>query len=288
MSTSKILQNLGIDEETINSITDENLAEVEGKLIEAVKGKLLEDENFYASVDKSKLPKEWFKEQFDQGAQKFTMQSKSSIDKHFGLTTDDKSKFSEEEKKDVDKYVAKATSLYKEKLASSNPDVSGLQDENIGLKKRLSELEEQQKTLSEKFDSELKEKLTAKEMETLSLIEASGLQPNVPISINLIWDKIYASVKDKYAVVIDAGSVSIRKKDKPSFKVDHPEKKGSHLSLRDAIALELKAFGAWKEGNEPQSKGSTTTVQVTPNNKGYFSDAIAKKIAEEEAMYGNK
>ena len=285
MSQEKLLSSLGLNEETLKSISEENLADIEQKIIDNVKSKLLEKEEFYSSIDKARLPKEWFTEKFGEGVAKISTQSKNAIDKHFALTAEDKADFSEDEKKDVEKYVAKAASLYKAKINGKDKDINGLQDENLTLKKRLSELEEQQKSLSEKFESDLKEKLTAKEMETLSLIEASGLQQNVPISINLIWDKVYKNVNDKYNVVIENGKPTIRKKDNPTFKIENPEKKGEYLELKDALVAELKSFGAWKDAEEKkEDKQQRTTVTVTPSNQKY-SDAMRKKIEEEERFF---
>jgi hypothetical protein len=286
MSKELLLKNLGLDEETISNLNEENLPEVESKLVEAIKSKLFEKEEFYSSIDKTKLPKEWFKEQFDEGVKKFNGTTKSSIDKHFGITATDKSNFSEEEKYDVNKYLAKASTIYKDKISSANGDLNAVQDENLGLKKRLSELEESAKTLSEKFESELNEKLTAKEMETLALIDASGLQAYVPISINLIWDKVYNSIKNKYSVVLEGGITQIRKKDNPSFKIENPNVKGEYLGLKDALVEELKSLGAWKEKADEKKPDERTTITVNPSKLNY-SEALKKKIQEEEEFFAS-
>ncbi len=241
---------------------------------------MLENEEFYKSIDKERLPKEFFKAKFDEGISKISATSKAAIDKHFSLTETDKESFSEDEKKDVTKYIAKAVSLYKGKTSDSK-DLSLLQDENLSLKQMLDERQREMKSLTEKFDSELKEKLTAKETETLALIEASNLQANVPVNITLIWDKVFGSVKNKYSVIVENGQATIRKKDNPAFKVDKADKSG-HMNLRDAIVEELKATGAWKEQQEPENK--KVTVQVQPN-KGVISDAIKRKIEEEERFF---
>jgi hypothetical protein len=247
-----------------------------------IKNELLENEDFYKSIDKARLPKEFFKEKFDEGISKISATSKAAIDKHFALTESDKEQFADDEKKDVTKYIAKAASLYKDKVKGGNKDLSSLQDENLSLKQALDERENQIKSLTEKFDSELTQKLTAKETETLALIEASGLQGNVPVAITLIWDKIYKSVNNKYSVIIESGVPQLRKKDNPAFKVDKADKSG-HMTLRDAIVEEFKATGAWKE-QQDDSKKNTVTVQVQPN-KGVISDAIKKKIEEEERFF---
>jgi hypothetical protein len=286
MSAAVLLKSLGLDEETINGLTEENLSEVQSKLTDSIKAKLLESEEFYSSIDKTKLPKEWSKEHFDQGFNKVNGQAKSNIDKQFGITSEDKSKFSDDEKRELDKYIVRASSIYKEKVGNANSDINGLQDENLSLKKRLGELEESQKTLSDKFESELNEKLTAKEMETLALIDAGGLQQNVPISINIIWDKLYNGVKSKYSVILENGIPQVRKKDNPSFKIENPEKKGEYLNLKDVLTAELKSFGAWKEEGKTDNTQQKTTVTVTPNKSNTMSDKIRKKIEEENAFLG--
>jgi hypothetical protein len=286
MSKDLLLKSLGLDEDTLSNLTEENIGEAQTKLTDSIKSKLLESEDFYNSLDKSKLPKEWSKEHFDQGFNKVNGQAKSNIDKHFGITGEDKTKFNDDEKRELDKYIAKAASIYKEKVGNANSDINGLQDENLSLKKRLSELEESQQTLSDKFASELNEKLTAKEMETLALIDASGLQNNVPISINLIWDKLYNGVKSKYSVILENGIPQVRKKDNVSFKIENPDKKGEYLNLKDVLAAELKLFGAWKEEAKTDSTQQRTTVTVTPNKNNNFSEKIRKKIDEENSFLG--
>lgn len=278
--SKELLEKFGITEE----VSADNLAEVEAKLLDVAKAKILEDESFYSTVDKSKLPVDWFKEQFNQGVSKISAMSKTAIDKHFGLTKDEKAKFTEDELKDVDKYVAKAAAIYKDKYSDKNTDVSAIQDENISLKQRLEEMDAQMVSLKEKFESDLNERVTAKEMETLSLIEGSSLQANVPVNLTLIWDKVYGGVKDKYSVVLEGGKVSLRKKDNPAFKVENPDVKGQYLDLKTALVNELKAAGAWKEEQKVDNK--TTTVNITPGKGGNRSDAIARKIAEEAAFFG--
>ncbi len=285
MSLEKVLQSLGLDEAEITSLQSnpEDLTPFQTKIQESVKAKLLEDETFYTGLDKNKLPQDWFKGKFDEGVNKIASLSKQGIDKHFGLTADEKKTFSEEDLKDVTKYIAKATEIYKSKF-TGDKDIAKLQDENISLKARLEEMDTQVATLKEKFDSDLTEKLTQKELETLSLMEAGSLQENVPVKIGIIWDKVFAGVKNKYAVIIDNGVPSVRKKDNTSFKVENPEQKGKYLELKDVIALELKGMGAWKD-SAPAPGSQKTTVQVQPNKGLTDSEAMKKKIAEEEAFF---
>lgn len=281
MSLTKLLNELGIDEATSNALTDETLPQVVETVVNKIKTKLLEDESFYSTIDKNKLPQDWFKEKFGEGQNKIAGIGKAAIDKHFGLTETEKANFTEDEKKDIGKYIEKAAGLYKSKF-NVDKDITSLQDENITLKQQLDTRTREIASLNEKFESTLAEKLTAKETETLALIEASGLQQNVPISINLIWDKVYSSIKNKYAVIVENGVSSIRKKDNVNFKVDKADKSG-HMELKDAIAEELKALGAWKDvAAGSAGNAGTTTVTITPNKK--VSD-LEKKHLEYEKQF---
>lgn len=279
MPVEKLLEELGLDADLIKSVTadDAKMDELKPKALEQIRHKMLEDENFYTSLDKTKLPKDWFNEKFDEGVNKIAGMSKQSIDKHFGLTDEEKSTFTEEEKKDISKYVAKATSIFKAK-SGVPADISKLQDENSGLKTRLKELEDSQTSLQEKFESDMKEKLTAKETETLALIGAAELQPFVPVNVSLIFDKAFNAIKSKYSVIVESGKATLRKKDNPAFKVE--KGKGGFMDLKDALIDEFKAMGAWKD--EDGKEKEKVKVVVQPDKGVLSSERLKKQIEEEE------
>lgn len=282
MSTEKLLKELGLEDEIAASLSDENLAEAKEKIVTQIKSKLLEDEEFYKAIDKGRLPREFFKASFDEGISKISATSKAAIDKHFGLTESDKATFSEDEKKDVSKYVARATEIYKSKTSSSK-DLTALQDENLALKQQLEAKDSEMKSIQEKFDSEFKEKLTAKETEWLAKAEALSLQQYVPVPVSLVFDKVFDVIRGKYSVVIEDGQANIRKKDNPAFKVAKNGTK-EYMTLKDAIIEELKTNNAWKEESEQNKNTGSVTVQIQPN-KGIMSDAIKRKIQEEEQFF---
>jgi hypothetical protein len=286
MSLETLVKGLGLTDEDITALSADgaDLTPIQQKVTDAVKAKILEDETFYTTLDKARLPKDWFDAKFNEGVNKVAGMGKSAIDKHFGLTSEDKATFSDEEIKDIAKYTAKATAIYKSKIGGDNKDVSSLQDEIITLKQELDGRSAEITTLKEKFDSDLAEKLTAKELETLSLIEASQLQANVPVPIGIIFDKAFASVKSKYSVVVENGIASVRKKDNPTFKVEKADKSG-HMELKDALAEAFKELQSWKEvtpaGAPPAGK---TTVTIDPS-KSTQSEAFKKKQAEEDEFF---
>lgn len=282
MSTEKLLKDLGLDDDLATSLTDEKLEEAKGLIVNTIKSKLLEDEEFYKGLDKSRLPKEFFNDKFNEGISKISATSKAAIDKHFGLTEADKAEFSEDEKKDVTKYIARATELYKSKT-SNNKDLSTLQDENLALKQQLEAKENEMKSIQEKFDSDFKEKLTAKETEWLAKSEALSLQQHIPVPVTLVFDKVFDVIKAKYSVVIEDGKANIRKKDNPSFKVPKKDSNKEYMTLKDAIIEELKANSAWKDDTQ-NSDPKKITVPIQPN-RGIMSDAIKKKIEEEEKFF---
>jgi len=279
MSVEKLLTELGLEDGSLDSITDETINDVKEKIVSGIKSKLLEDEEFYKGIDKARLPKEFFNEKFNEGVTKIAAQSKGAIDKHFGLTEADKADFSEEDKKEITRYIAKATELYKAKT-SSNKDLSTLQDENLSLKQQIEAKENEMKSVAEKFNSEFNEKLTIKETEWLAKNEALSLQKNVPVSVALVFDKVFGTIKSKYTVVIEDGVAQIRKKDNPTFKVQAANSK-EFMTLKDALVEELKLYGAWNEG-QPQDP-NRVVVPIQPNRS--ISDKIKQKIAEEEKFF---
>ena len=285
MSLETLVKNLGLTDEDITSLSTEgaDLTPITQKVTDSIKAKILEDETFYNTLDKNRLPKDWFNEKFNEGVLKVAGMGKSAIDKHFGLTSEDKATFSDDELKDIAKYTAKATSIFKGKITGDNKDVSSLQDEIITLKQQLDERKTEIESLQTKFDSDLSEKLTAKELETLSLIEASQLQSNIPVPVGIIFDKAFANVKSKYTVVVENGIASIRKKDNPTFKVEKADKSG-HMELKDALTEAFKELKTWKDDNAGQPNGNRATVIIDPS-KSSVSEALKKKQAEEEAFF---
>lgn len=281
MSVEKLLSELGIEETVLSSLTDENLNDAKEAIINGIKSKLLEDEEFYKGIDKSRLPKEFFNEKFNEGVSKIAAQSKTAIDKHFGLTEADKEAFSEEDRKEITRYIAKATEVYKTK-ANPNKDLSALQDENLSLKQQIEAKEIEMKSVEDKFNSDFNEKLTVKETEWLAKSEALLLQQNVPVSVGLIFDKVFNTIKSKYTVVIEEGVAQIRKKENPSFKVQAPNSK-EYMTLKDALIEELKSNKAWIEPNQSGQGNGTVTVPIQPNRT--MSDKIKQKIAEEEKFF---
>lgn len=284
MSLETLVKGLGLTDEDITALSADgaDLAPIQQKVNDLVKAKILEDEQFYTSLDKSRLPKDWFDAKFNEGVNKVAGMGKSAIDKHFGLTSEDKATFTDDEIKDIAKYTAKATAIYKSKISGDNKDVASLQDEIIDLKQQLDGRSAEISSLKEKFDSDLAEKLTAKELETLSLIEASQLQANIPVPIGIIFDKAFANVKSKYSVVVENGIASIRKKDNPAFKVEKADKSG-HMELKDALTEAFKELQSWKEIGGASGAGKTT-VTINPGIATQ-SEALKKKQAEEDAFF---
>ena len=284
MSLETLVKGLGLTDEDITALSAEgaDLATIQLKVTDSIKAKILEDEEFYNTLDKNRLPKDWFDTKFNEGVQKVAGMGKSAIDKHFGLTSEDKATFSEDELKDIAKYTAKATSIFKTKFGGDNKDVASLQDEIITLKQQLDGRSTEIASLQTKFDSDLAEKLSAKELETLSLIEASHLQANVPVPVGIIFDKAFASVKAKYTVVVENGIASVRKKDNPTFKVEKADKSG-HMELKDALADAFKELQSWKEVSSNNGT-QRATVTIDPS-KTSNTEAFKKKQAEEDAFF---
>lgn len=279
--TEKLLTELGISAESLAGLTEEKLPELKQAVVEKVKAQLLESEDFYAGLDTSKLPKEFSKQHFDEGVKKVTALSRQAIDKHFGITEIDKKDWNPEEVRDIHKYVAKAVGIFKTRAGASDTDIAKLQDENLNLKNVLTEREDAIKTMAEKYEAQLQERLAAKEAETLAMFEATRLQGSVPVPVGLIFDKVFAGIKNKYAVVVDSGVASLRKKDNPSFRVPTADNKG-YITLQDAFIDELKALGVWKE---EEKKAEPVKVQIEPGKGSKIPDKIREAIERENALF---
>jgi hypothetical protein len=279
--TEKLLADLGISAESLQNISEEKLPELKSAIVDKIKAELLEQEDFYASLDTSKLPKEFSKSHFDEGVRKVNALSRQAVDKHLGISEEEKKAWNQDEVRDIHKYIAKAVGIYKTKSGVGSEDVSKLQDENMNLKSILAEREESMKSLNEKFESELSARLTAKETETLAMLEASKLQASVPVPVGLIFDKVLSGLKNKYSVIIENGIAGIRKKDNPSFRVPTADNKG-YLTLNDALIDEFKGLGIWKE---EEKKADPIKVQVEPGKNNKISEKIKEAIERENSLF---
>jgi hypothetical protein len=279
--TDKLLRELGVSEELATSLTEEKFAETKAAIVDKIKTELLEQEDFYASLDVSKLPKEFSKSHFDEGVRKVNDLSRQAVDKHLGISEEDKKAWNQDEVRDIHKYIAKAVGVYKSKAGVGSDDVSKLQDENMNLKSVLAEREESIKSLNDKFESELSARLTAKETETLAMLEASRLQSAIPVPVGLIFDKVFSGIKSKYSVTVENGVAGVRKKDNPSFRVPTADNKG-YLTLTDVLQDELKAMGVWKE---EEKKTEAVKISVEPGKGGKISEKIKEAIERENALF---
>lgn len=255
-----LYQKLGINPEQLKDLTEEKATDIIVGLQNNFKTQLLESPEFYETLDEAKLTT--FKNKYlKEGENKIYGIAKKELEKQFGLTEEDKKQFSEDDYKNLDKFIDKVKSVFSQKINTSNKDINALQDENISLKQKLSEYDTKFASLQEKFESDVAEKLTQKEIETLTLIEVSKLTNNLVGQVGATFKLVYPQIQSKYAIIVDGGVPSLRKKDNPAFKVEIDNNgKKEHLTIEKAIELEYKALGLWKENQQQQPAQQTITV----------------------------
>ena len=280
-----IFNKFGIDASELADLNDEKANEIALKIENSVKDKILNSEDFYKGLDESKISSDFKNKYLNEGTSKIAGMARKALDKEFSLTESDKAKFSEEDLKNIEKYVTKVKEIYSEKNSSGSKDIDLLQNENLSLKQKISEYDTQIKTLSEKFDSDIAEKLTQKEIETLTLIETSKLQANVIGNAGVMFKLVYPNIQSKYAIVVDNGVPSLRKKDNTSFKVeiDNGGKK-EYLTIEKAIENEFRTIGVWKDTQQTQTNTQTVTVNTDFATKTKLPDHVLKKIEEEQSF----
>jgi hypothetical protein len=280
-----IFKNFGIEASELIDLTEEKAVELISKIENSVKAKITDSEDFYKTLDESKIPSDFRNKYLNEGTAKIAGMARKAIDKEFAISENDKASFSEEDLKNIERYVAKAKFIYSEKHSSGSKDVDLLQNENLSLKQKISEYDTQLKTLNQKFESDLAEKLTQKEIETLTLIETSKLQSKIVGQVGAMFKLVYPNIQSKYAIIIDNGIPSLRKKDNTSFKVEiDVNGKKEHLTIDKAIEQELKTIGVWRDEQETQQQKQTIVTDFSGKQK--ISDEISRKIAEENAFFG--
>lgn len=278
-----LYQKLGINPEQLKDLTEEKATEIVVGLQNNLKTQLLESPEFYETLDEAKLTN--FKNKYlKEGESKIYGIAKKELEKQFGLTEEDKKQFSEDDYKNLDKFIDKVKSVFSQKINTGNKDVNALQDENISLKQQLSEYDTKLNSLQEKFESDVAEKLTQKEIETLTLIEVSKLTNNLVGQVGATFKLVYPQIQSKYAIIVDGGVPSLRKKDNPAFKVEIDNNgKKEHLTIEKAIELEYKALGLWKETQQQQQAQQTITVNGDFSGQNrQMPEHLKRKIADEK------
>ncbi len=278
-----LYQKLGINPEQLKDLTEEKATEIVVGLQNNLKTQLLESPEFYETLDEAKLTN--FKNKYlKEGESKIYGIAKKELEKQFGLTEEDKKQFSEDDYKNLDKFIDKVKSVFSQKINTGNKDVNALQDENITLKQKLSDYDSKFASLQEKFESDVAEKLTQKEIETLTLIEVSKLTNNLVGQVGATFKLVYPQIQSKYTIIVDGGVPSLRKKDNPAFKVEIDNNgKKEHLTIEKAIELEYKALGLWKETQQQQQAQQTITVNGDFSGQNrQMPEHLKRKIADEK------
>lgn len=280
-----IFNKFGIDANELADLNDEKATEIALKIENHVKTKLLDSEEFYKGIDETKLSSDFKNKYLNEGTAKIAGMARKALDKEFSLTESDKSKFSEDDLKNIERYISKVKEIHSEKTSTGNKDVDALQNENLALKQKISEYDTQITSLNEKFESDLSEKLTQKEIETLTLIETSKLQANIVGNAGVMFKLVYPNIQQKYAIIVEDGVPSLRKKDNTSFKVEVDNNgKKEYLTIDKAIENEFKAIGVWKNNDTPPPSGQQIIVNTDFKQGTKIPDHVAQKIAEEQAF----
>lgn len=280
-----LFSKFGITADELTELTEEKAIELHQRIQDKIKTSILDSEDFYKNLDEAKISSEFKNKYLGEGTAKIAGMARKALDREFNLTEDDKSTFAEEDLKNIDKYIAKVKSIHSTKISSGNKDVDALQNENLSLKQKISEYDSKINDLQTKFDSDLTEKLTAQNIETLTLIETSKLQENIVGQASALFKLVYPNIQSKYAIIIDNGVPSLRKKDNTAFKVE-VDVNGTkqHLTIDKAIEQELRAIGVWKDTNTSPTDNKKIIVNGDFANKQELPDAIRKKIEEEQAF----
>lgn len=285
-----LLSKFGITADELTDLTEEKAIELQQRVEDKIKNAILDSEDFYKNLDEAKISADFKNKYLGEGTAKIAGMAKKALDKEFNLTEEDKATFSEDDLKNIDKYVAKVKSIHQTKISTGNNDVDALQNENLSLKQKISEYDTKIKDLQDKFDSDLTEKLTAQNIETLTLIETAKLQENIVGQASVMFKLVFPTIQSKYAILIENGVPSLRKKDNTAFKVEvDVDGKKQHLTIGKAIEQELKTIGVWKDGGaggKGGSGGGPIIVNGDFKGKQDLPDEIKKKIEEEQAFMG--
>lgn len=278
-----LYEKLGIDPSSLEGLTEEKANEIIGNIENGFKSKILENEDFYKSLDENKIPSDFKNKYLSEGTAKIAGLTKKSLDKEFGLTEEDKSKFAEEDLKNIDKYISKVKTIYSDKVNAGSKDVGSLQNEILTLRQTADEYETKFKTLDQQYEEKLTKSISEKESEFLTMMEVGKMSSNIIGNIGATFKLVYPTLTEKYSIVNEGGVPSIRKKDNSAFKVEYDNGgKKEYMTMEKAIELEYKALGLWKEKEEPRAP-RTVTINGDFNDRS-IPNNMREIIAEEKSF----
>lgn len=278
-----LYEKLGIDPSSLEGLTEEKTNEIIENIENGVKSKILENEDFYKSLDENKIPSDFKNKYLSEGTAKIAGLTKKTLDKEFGLTEEDKAKFAEEDLKNIDKYISKVKTIYSDKVNSGSKDVGSLQNEILSLRQTADEYETKFKTLDQQYEERLTKSISEKESEFLTMMEVGKMSSNIIGNIGATFKLVYPSLTEKYSIVNEGGVPSIRKKDNSAFKVEYDNGgKKEYMTMEKAIELEYKALGLWKEKEELRTP-RTVTINGDFNDRS-IPNNMREIIAEEKSF----
>jgi hypothetical protein len=270
-------------------ITPEKVAEITSQLKSNIRESILNDPKFYDELDLEKAPTLKSKFFNDARAQVNSTLNKE-IEKTYGLTTDELSQISDEEKRDSYKMLKKAHQIAS-KRDNSPSEISALQLKLTALSDELELSKTEKQSLVEKLESEYKEKLTKAEARLLlSSINGNFANKIIPKDIAKAFELIEPLLEKKYSFVVENGNVEVRQKSNPNLKVEKEGQVGKYMTVNDILEMEYRDLNLLKDVVDTTDKNNSTrvTVDVVPDRIKSFSDVIKRQAEIEKKLFGDK
>lgn len=276
------------DLQTVASLKDTDTFDPK-PIVEKVKGnfktQFKNDASFYEDLTADKLPEPVRKKFESDGYGRATGIVKQKFQKVLGLTDDDLSDMTEEQRSKFEEFVTAAATKYANGKAAGNSD-KVTQQKLIEAIKKYEALEAENTTLKTKYEGEATAKIN-EALFTASMLGELATIPGLKISPSDIAGTAKSLLLSKYGYAKSGDyGIELRQKDHPNMKVLIGNS-SKEMTLKDAL-LEIAKERGWIEEKTEDGKGGGKVV-VVPGKAGtlnmiapHLQSVIAKKIATEK------
>lgn len=247
-----------------------------GKIRTNIETQVKNDQKFWDSLDENNV-NEGFRKKIE--AQQYGRAANIVRQKYLkalGLKEEDLSDLGEDDRKNLETFITKAT----EKYASSKASDKELQKQLQEARKKFEDLETEIPNREAKIKQDIETQFNNEKLDFIILAELATVE-NLKAPAQYLIGKLAAELKDENAFMVSGLKAQPKQKGNPNLDVLEGSKV---LTLKDLIVKKLTADGLIGEAKEDEKKGNkktgTVEVKIDPDGKGglEISSHILDKI----------
>lgn len=234
-------------------VNDETKASVLSQISEKYKAQFLNDDEFLKSIDQTKIVdlKEIENRKFNEAKLAIMATQSREVDKLFSISEEEKSQFTEDEKKDAHKYLRKAYEIYAKKQGGDKEVLLQMQGKLAQYEQALEAKDNEWKSKIEEIENQKNDFMTkVQQKHTLSAINYSNFKEKIIGDANQMFDLIYVKIENESKLKqIDGQLWPV---DDKGLKIPKQGKVGEFMSVVDYLESKYKELGVLKTEKTPE------------------------------------